>query len=129
MVDVDTQQLPEQGAAILSVAVRIPAAPTVTHADVQHSVGAEDDVASVVVGVGLVDLEDQLAMGRVGQIRIGSHAPPLDSRVTRAVGVVQEERAVVAIAGWKASPSSPCSFPLDTSLERSRNGRSSSLPP
>src|SRR5687767_11010949 len=46
-VDVETQQVAEQRAAILTVAVRVPAASAVTHADVEHAVLAEEDVSSI----------------------------------------------------------------------------------
>src|SRR5207249_3310270 len=58
--DVEAQELRQVARVALRVAHRIPAAPAVAHADVEHAVGTEQVEAAVVVREGLVDGEHQL---------------------------------------------------------------------
>src|SRR5436309_5703523 len=103
--DVDAEELPQVAGAALPVAHRIAAAAAVTHADVEHGVGAEEVEAAGVVREGLVDGEHQLRAQRVGLVRGGGRVVALDHRVAvrdppvRPARVVHVEEPVVLEVG------------------------------
>src|SRR6266508_98222 len=72
--DRDAQDLAEQSGQALAVALRRMAGPDVAaraavpHADVQEPVWSEHDQAAVVVGLRLVDRQQRLAGGAVGDV-------------------------------------------------------------
>jgi hypothetical protein len=82
----------------LAVALRVEAAAAVAEADVELAVGAEGDVAAVVVGEGLADGEDLEGRRGVGRAGVGG-AVLDDVRVAAGVGVVDEEAAVRGVVG------------------------------
>src|SRR5438105_1296920 len=96
-VHVQSQELAEQGAGILAVAVWIALRAAVPHADIELAVLAEAEAAAVVVRVGLVHREHELARSRIGGVRIAAHPVALDARVPRSIRVVHEEEAVAGV--------------------------------
>ncbi len=101
---VDPQQLAEQGVERLAVAVGRVAGPAVAGAaavagaDPEHPVRTGDDVAAVVVGLGLVDREDFSAVVPIGGA-VGAHRVGVHPRVAVAVRVVHVERLPVGGEG------------------------------
>ena len=81
--------------------MRIAAAAAVAHADVEETVGAECDPSAIMVRERLIDAEQR--RGRVGEglVRTIGHAVLDDLRVAVGVGVVDEEAAVLRIAGME----------------------------
>ncbi len=78
----------------------------VTGRDVEKAVGAEVNVAAVVVRFALLEIEDRGRASRVGHVGVsGRHLVPLDAGavgiVTRVVGVVDVEQPVVFEVGVK----------------------------
>ena len=105
------RSLPSSSAGVRGPPLRVTAGAAVAHPDVQEAVGAEDDVATVVVGVRLVDLQQPSGLGgeRAGRV----DGVLLDDRVAVDVGVVdvreaaggierQAEQALFAPAGHLA---------------------------
>ncbi len=60
VIDVEPQHVAEQVLRVLRVALRVAARAAVAEADVEKAVGAERDVASVVVRVWLIKAQDVL---------------------------------------------------------------------
>ena len=96
---VDAQDLAEQGRRVLPVAVGVAAAAAVAQADVEEAVGAEGELAAVVVGGRLVDR--RAARRRV----VGVDGGAVAQRRTRATRVrpsgcgVWSRRRAAAVAG------------------------------
>ncbi len=99
MVDVDSEDLAEERRQLLAVALRVAAAAAVAEGDVEVTIRPEHDVAAIVVGVGLVDgQDDALAIG-VRLVGVaGRHAPLRHDRGAIGVGVVGVEARVARIA-------------------------------
>jgi hypothetical protein len=106
-VDVDAQDLAEQGVERLPVLLRVAAAAAVARGDVEEAVRPERDLAAVVVGERLVVGEEDLLRGGVGDIRVGRHPVAGDHRLELAAdgaGVVDEEFAVAGVVGMEGEP-------------------------
>ena len=69
-VHVDPQQLAQQRVESLAHVERVAARPAIAGADVEVAVGPEGDPAAVVIGEGLRDLEQDLDVARIGDVRI-----------------------------------------------------------
>ena len=100
-VHIDAQHLSEQRVEVLAVSMRIAAAAAVAHADVEKTVGAEGDPSAVVVRERLIDAEQRRGRVGKGHVRIVGHAVLDDLRVAVDVGVVDEEAAVLRVAGME----------------------------
>ena len=85
--------LREQRRQRLAVAVRIALAAAVAEPDVEVAVGAERQVAAVVVRERLVDLEDVAPRGRIGHVR--AHGEAQDTGVAVRVGEVHVQEVAV----------------------------------
>ncbi len=100
MIDVDSQDRPQQRGQILTVPVRITAAAAIAQCDVQHAVGTKRQSPAVVVPERLLD-PHQLDFGiRIGPVRIiTGHREPSHHRceVSIRCGVVQVEIPVVPV--------------------------------
>ena len=110
--------LPSRSRGSCARAARVERAAAVAEAEVEPPVGAERELAAVVVLLGLVDVQ-QLAQ-RLGSI-VPSRGRGTRRRACRPSGRDQcrYRRRLVAKSGWKAMPSRPCSAPSVTRSERS----------
>jgi hypothetical protein len=98
-VDVDAEHLAEQLVGdVLRAVAGVAARAAVAGGDVEVAVGAEVDPAAVVVAEGLVDLQDDAAAERVGDVRVGADGVLVDEGVA-ADGVVDVELAVGVVVG------------------------------
>src|SRR5690606_33778461 len=89
---------PQERAGILRVPLRIATAPSVSGWNVQHSIGAEENVSAVVIGVRLLDGEKQLRGGHLCAIRVGgAGAVPFDAGVSILTRVIDVQVAVCGI--------------------------------
>ena len=79
-VDVDAADFAQEGGEGLGVVLRVAAAAAITQGDVEVAVGAKMDVAGVVVGVGLVDGEENAFAGGVGDVGVAGDAEARDAR-------------------------------------------------
>ena len=129
---VDAQDLAEQRVERLAVALgRVPGAlvaraAAVAEPEVEHAVGAERELAAVVVRLRLVDGEHE-APGRRGRPRtVGSKRVLVDGRVAVDVGVVDVE--LRAVGGERRARAGPARRPfamLAGEVEHGRVGRQS----
>ena len=85
----DPEHLAQERAERLTVPLRVAAAAPVAETDVEVAVGPEDEIAAVVVVVGLVDEQHLLARGRDGAVAL--HRVPHDPRIPVDVRVVHVE--------------------------------------
>jgi hypothetical protein len=90
-LDVETQDLAEEGVGVLAVALRVAARPAIAEAEIEIGVGAEDELAAVVIRerLGLFEQHD-LARG-VGDVGVGADAVESNGGVAAKVGVVDVE--------------------------------------
>src|SRR5262249_3317093 len=95
----------EQALHVLGAVLGIPARAAVAGPDVEPSVGAENEVAAVVVGVRLVEEQEQ-ARGRRNRAP-AVRAIPDDPRVTVHVRVVDVQEAVRGVARIEGEPEQP----------------------
>ena len=93
LVDVGGEQLAELVAGILGAALGVEGAAAVAHADVQAPVGAEGQVAAVVVGLGLGHVQQLAGAAAVAEL---CHA-----RISPPVGPVQVEPPVGVEVGME----------------------------
>src|SRR5207244_11133623 len=106
-VHVDPKQFPEQYRRVLRAVSRIALRASIAEACVEEAVGAEDDVAAVVVRVGLLESQDHLLAGRVESRAAVLADEARDGgaqirRAGRAVGGVAEENLMIGLpAGMK----------------------------
>jgi hypothetical protein len=96
----DPEHLPEQRVQRLRVAVRIARAAPVTESDVQVPVGAEREVAAVVVRERLRNDQQVAPASEIGGPVVERELR--DVRVATEVGVVDGEEAPVGAAGPEA---------------------------
>jgi hypothetical protein len=66
---------------------------TVAERDVQHPVGAERELAAVVIGLRLVDLEEQAARPRIGDVP--AHGELHHLGIARPIRVIDVELGAV----------------------------------
>src|SRR2546422_5144323 len=98
----DPQNFGEQGARVLTVALRVAAAATIAKSDVEKSVGTEGELPTVVVVVGLIDHQHRPFAPWVCLVRTGrgdlifSNDRLKLSSTTRALRVVNIESAIRA---------------------------------
>ena len=106
-VDVDAQDLAEQGAQILAI-LAVPAA-SVTQPDVEVSIlRPKEEQPTIVVRRRLVDKHDRLGARRVSAIRIrGRHLVSRDDGIAIAIGVVDEKIAIVRVVGMEGDAEQP----------------------
>src|SRR5215203_5977394 len=104
LVDVDAQDLAEQGAQILA----IPATP-VTQPDVEISIlRPKEEQTTVVVRRWLVDEQDGFGARRVSAVRIRARHPVSgDDGAAVAIGVVDENVAIVRVVGMEGYAEQP----------------------
>lgn len=125
-VDIYAHHLAEVRLSVLAVVLWVAARTAVTEAEVQVAVGAEVEVAGIVVGIGLIDAQDhQFAVG-VGHIGIGrADAEPGDARMAGAVGVIDVEVAVLGVVGMKnqAQQAALIGGGVDAALDVQKRGR------
>src|SRR6266545_2092996 len=115
---VDAEDLAEQRAQRLPVALGVAAAAAVPQADVQHPVGTEGELAAVVVGEQvMVDLEDRPLRGGLGPAAAHGELGHVD--VAATVGEVDVE---VAAVGGEGQAQQPLLAALFTSLATSSTG-------
>ncbi len=114
MIHVEPEDLAEERPQVLSVPVGITPGASVTHADIQHAVGAEGELSSVVVFVGLCVGEELDLAGRITFVRIILARNKLrdDRAPGRIGGVVQEEETVFTEPGVERQPEEPFLIPL-----------------
>ena len=96
--------LAEQRADVERAAFGVAARSAVAEADVQHPVGTERQIAAVVVGVRLIDVQQHPLRVAVERA-VGTDGELGDHRVAVAVDVVDVGQR--SPAGWKSSPSKP----------------------
>ena len=94
---VDAQHLAEQRCHVRGPPLRIAARSAVAHPDVQHPVGPEREVAAVVVGVRLLDLQHDAGLVAVAERAVGVHRVLGDDRPARRVGVVDVRQRPVGV--------------------------------
>ena len=131
LVDVEAEHLAEERRVALAVPVRIAGGAAVTEADVQLAVRPEDDVAAVVVRVGLFD-EQQLALGRgIGVIGIVGACRELDdARVALRIGEVHVDASRVCEVGVEREAEEPLLRPPgDATAEVEKRRRRGLQPP
>ena len=104
--DVEPEHLAEQRIGVLRVVLGIAARTAVAEPDPQLPVGAELEVAPVVVGIRLLDAEDLLRAARQGAAVRGAvaHDP---RRAVALGGVVDVERPVARVARREREPEEP----------------------
>ena len=100
---VDAQDLAQQRVRILGAVLGVTARAAVAHADVEVAVvGAEGELAAVVVGVRLGDHQQDLLAGRIGDVGVGRDRDPRDHRgAVAGAGVVDIKVLLRGIAGRK----------------------------
>jgi hypothetical protein len=94
---VDAEDLAEQGVQRLPVAEGVAAAPAVAEGDVEPAVGAEGELAAVVVGERVLEVEQRPLRARVGLP--AAHGQLRDLVVAVPVGVGQVQVAAVGREG------------------------------
>ena len=106
---VEAQQLAEAAAHVLGVAVRVAASATVARARVEQAVGAELQLAAVVVALaGVRDGQQGAPRGRVGDVGIAGRARELvDLDVPVGVGEVRVEQPARRIVGREGDRQQP----------------------
>src|SRR5262249_55573627 len=107
VVHVEPQELAEERLAVLSVAVRISRRAAVPHPDVEHAVRTESQASAIVIGIGLIHLEHELARGRISHIGVTTDLIALDVRVAVLVRVVYIEESVARVCGMKRQTQQP----------------------
>src|SRR5262245_24133639 len=103
--DIDTEHLPEQRLEALRVVERISARAAVTHTDVEITAGAETDLAAVVIGERLLDLEQNGFALRIGDV--AARLIHGNNRVTAQVRVVDVEALHGSVVGRKGKSQQP----------------------
>jgi hypothetical protein len=108
-VDVDAQELAEQGVDVLPVLEGIAAAAAVAGADVQIAVRPELEIAAVVIGLARVrDRQQDETAGAVRDVGIGGDVVPGDLDGAVALPrVVDEEEAVGRVVRMEGQPQEP----------------------
>src|SRR4051794_8831925 len=107
--DVESEQLPELRPRVLRAVAGIAAGAAVAVADVQLPVGAELELASVVIRERLLDVEDRLRGAR--QQRPAVRPVADDARVAESIRVRQVDEVVPAIAGVEGQRQQPALAP------------------
>src|SRR5215212_529826 len=109
-IDVDAQDLAEQGAQILAI-LAVPATP-VTQPDVEISILRPiEEQTTVVVSRRLVDEQDGFGTRRVSAVPIRARHPVSgDDGAAVAIGVVDENVAIVRVVGMEGDAEQPA-FP------------------
>ena len=98
-VDVEPQELAEAAPAVLCASLRVAGAAAVAHAHVEPSVRPELQLAAVVIGVRLVDSQDDPGARGDGRVRVGRRRPIAHhARVAGGVRVVHVEPPVRRVA-------------------------------
>jgi len=108
-VDIDPEDLPEQGVAVLGAVVGIAATAAVAARYVEVAVvRPEPQPATIVVREGLVVGEDQQLARRVEDVGIaGRDGVAADFRVARGVGEIDEDVTVGLEVGMEGEPEQP----------------------
>jgi hypothetical protein len=109
-VHVDAEHLAQPGVEILAGADDVALPAPVAHAHVEVTVGAEGDLAAMMVAVGEVDVHDHPGAVHVGLVRVVlRHAVFGDQRgaVEPQVGVAHVEQAVLLELGMKLQAVEP----------------------
>jgi hypothetical protein len=75
VVHIDPENFAEQRGSVLPICIGIVCTPPVPYADVQISVGAKRNHPAIMVGEGLIDLDDFELAQRVGPVRIARQNP------------------------------------------------------
>ncbi len=96
VVDVRGQQLAELVGAVLGAALGVEGAAAVAHADVEPAVRPEGEVAAVVVGLRLGDVQQLAGLPAVAELG--------DARVAALVGPVEVEPPVGREVGVEGEP-------------------------
>src|SRR5215216_1694888 len=107
LVDVDAQDLAEQGPQILAI-LAVPATP-VTQPDVEISIlRPKEEQTTVVVRRRLVDEQDGFGARRVSAVRICARHPVSgDDGAAVAIGVVDENVSIVRVVGMEGDAEQP----------------------
>ena len=106
-VHVDAEDLPQQHPEVLRPELRVAAGAAVAQAHVEKPVGAELELTSVVVGVGVGDLQQNRGARGVGHVRVRRdlvarhRVVPVDRRV------VDVEVTVVRVVGMEREAEQP----------------------
>ena len=107
-IDVDTEDLAQQGGHVLRQIHRIIAGASITHRDVEVSIGSKVHIAAVVIGERLDDVwraawEEQIeATGGVGLQWIpGASEETRDDGIAAGVGEVDPEPSAHGVVGRK----------------------------
>ena len=81
---------------------RIAAAATIAHADIEIAVNrTEEELAAVVIGIGLVDGQDHLCAARIGQVGVcgGDAIAGNDRGAISSPGIIDVEVAIRTVVG------------------------------
>lgn len=117
VVDIYSNDGAQQGCWVLAVAIGIEPTTAVAESDVEVAVGAEHDSTTVVVGVRLVDLENDVFGSEVGCVWIGGDGKPTYDRSARfCCGVVNVEVAVFRVIGVEGQAEEPFLVAIATYL-------------
>ena len=105
---IDPQELAEERVQALTVALRVAAGAPVARRDPEQAVGAHRERPAVVVGVGLLDPEEDPLGRRISAVGGGIGRRDLaHDGVPVAIGVVDEEPAVGREGGREGEPQEP----------------------
>src|SRR5690606_41188707 len=122
-IHIDAQSRPQKSRRILGIVLRITSAAPVPKRDVKVPVRPEDDLACVVIAVGLCDLEDDLLARTQGAVRIlRIHVVSCDDGAQRPrCRVIDKERTVLSKVWMEGEPEQPRSEEHTSELQSREN--------
>lgn len=104
-IDVYAQDLAQPGLEILSVLLRVPAAPAVAQRDVQVTVRTEGELPAVMVRERLILSQDKVGRVWIGYVGIfGRNSVPGDHGVAVYVRVIDIKKSVTDVVRMKGEP-------------------------
>lgn len=107
VVDVDAQQLAEKRVDVPAVLQRVATAAAIAAGNVEETVRAKRDLATVMVAERLRDLQEDLLTAGIGDVGVGRNPVLGNDRVAAGIRVVDEEAPVVDVVRVERLPEQP----------------------